>query len=88
MNEKEIKITDGIEVIVQYRTSDDKLFNDLEEANKHQEELNNFDYKKGYFELLQEVEELRQKQRFMEQVRRFNEKQPFPVGDAYINGNK
>lgn len=71
---KEIKPTDGIEVITQYRTSDNKLFNDLEEANKHQEELNNFDYKKGYFELLKEVEKLR----IEKMTRWYDARQPFP----------
>lgn len=77
---KETKPTDGIENITQYRTSDGKVFNDLDEANKHQEKLNNFDYKKGYYELLQKVKMLETQLEFQKKFNSFQ-----PLFDKFVS---
>lgn len=77
---KETKSTDGIENITQYRTSDGKVFNDLDEANKHQEKLNNFDYKKGYYELLQKVKMLESQLEFQKKFNSFQ-----PLFDKFVS---
>lgn len=75
-----MKTIEGIENITQYRTSDGKVFNDLDEANKHQEKLNNFDYKKGYYELLQKVKMLESQLEFQKKFNSFQ-----PLFDKFVS---
>ena len=72
MKQKEVKIVKGIKIITQYKTSDNELFTDINDANKHQEELNNFDYKKGYYKLLKKVEQLESALAFEKSIKTFS----------------
>lgn len=48
-----------IKAISRYVTSDGEEFYTLEEASRHQQEIDNFDYRKAYLALEKEVAELK-----------------------------